>query len=74
MGMLLMTKHIGKRIAYLRKRQGLLQKDLANLAGIGCPQLSNIETGRNRPSISKLALIANALGITLDQLMGNRED
>jgi Predicted transcriptional regulators len=71
--MLLLSKHIGKRIAYLRKRQGLLQKDLANLTGIGCPRLSNIETGRNRPSICTLASIATALGITLDRLMG-RED
>lgn len=71
--MLLINIHVGKRIAYLRKRQGLLQKDLANLAGIGCPRLSNIETGRNRPSISSLASIATALGITLKELIGDRK-
>jgi DNA-binding XRE family transcriptional regulator len=74
MKMLLISTHIGKRIAFLRKRQGLRQKDLANMAGIRCPRLSNIETGRNRPSISALVSIATALGLTLNQLIGNREN
>lgn len=74
MKMLLINTHIGKRIAYLRKRQGLRQKDLANMAGIRCPRLSNIETGRNRPSISALVSIATALGLTLNQLIGNKEN
>lgn len=56
---------IGEWIA----RLGLKQKDVAEDAGIGESHLSNIKTeGRQDPSYSTLFRIADAMGITVDDL------
>lgn len=40
---------LGKRIKEIRKKRGLTQEKLAELAGIETPSLSNIENGKNYP-------------------------
>lgn len=50
-------------------RLRMKQKDVAQKAGIGEPHLSNIKTeGRQDPSYSTLFRIADAMGITVDDL------
>lgn len=57
--------YVGEWIAAL----GLKQKDVAAEAGIGEPHLTNIKTeGRQDPSYSTLFRIADAMGITVDDL------
>lgn len=57
--------YIGEWIA----RLGLKQKDVAKDAGIGESHLSNIKTeGRQDPSYSTLYRIADAMGVTVDDL------
>ncbi len=54
---------LGKRIKELRKKQGLTQEKLAEMAKIETPSLSNIENGKNYPNHITLDKIANALNV-----------
>jgi DNA-binding XRE family transcriptional regulator len=52
-----------------RNFRTLTQQELADRAGISKPYLSQIETGKRTGTAEVLAAIANALGVTLDELM-----
>lgn len=52
---------IGSNIRILRKKQNLLQIDLAVMVGIDRAYLSEIENGRTNVSINLLYAIADAL-------------
>jgi len=51
-----------------RVYKGLSQAEVAKAAGISIPYLSQIETGRRKPSLRVLSAIASRLGVTLDDL------
>lgn len=59
---------IGKRLRTERERHGLSLRKLAAKLDISPSALSQIETGRSRPSVSTLYAIVNELGISLDDL------
>ncbi len=54
---------LGKRIKEIRKKRGLTQEKLAELAGIETPSLSNIENGKNYPNNETLEKLSDALKI-----------
>lgn len=62
-------KQIGKKIAALRKRQGMTQEDLAGAAEIDRSFLSEIENGHKNLSVETLKKIADALGIKPSKLL-----
>lgn len=45
-----------------REEKQLTQKDLARMSGVTQSNISNIENGSNRPTITTLKKIADALG------------
>ena len=51
-----------------REHRGLTQQELANLAGISKPYLSQIETGKRQGTIDTLSAIARSLDVPLDAL------
>lgn len=53
---------IGQRIAALRRKLGLSQRELADSAGISQPNLVNIEAGRYSDGLDVLWRISRALG------------
>ena len=55
---------LGKRIKELRKKKGLTQEKLAELAKIETPSLSNIENGKNYPNHETLDKISSALNVS----------
>jgi len=55
---------LGKRIRELRKRKGINQEKLAELINVEPATISNIENGKNYPSMINLENILNVLGIT----------
>ena len=55
-------------LVYLRKRQNLTQKQLAEKLGIDATQLSHIESGRRTPNPQLLQKIAEALNCKVDTL------
>lgn len=61
---------IGERIRDLRNARNLTLKDLSLRANISISFLSDIESGRTRPSVDTLLSLANALGVPTDYLLG----
>lgn len=56
-------------LATLRLRAGLSQKELARRCGMEQPHISRYEAGKHEIGIFQAQAIANALGVTLDQLV-----
>lgn len=64
----------GSRLAYIREREGLLQKELAHLIGMDERTISDYERGEYYPKFNTLPEIARALNVSLDFLLGVNED
>lgn len=56
---------VGERVKWFREKKGITVNKLANLAGISQSFLREIELGRKKPTVETLALVCEALGITL---------
>lgn len=63
---------LGRRIIEIRSRQGISQRDLAASLGICRSRLGKWECGSHAPSLSALVAIAEALEVTLDELVRGR--
>lgn len=61
-------KIIGDAILFLRKRQGLTQKDLADMLNVSFQQVQKYESAENRISASRLYKIACALQVSVADL------
>jgi len=64
------TEQIGKIIRTERKRQKILQQDLADLSGVSQHFLSNLENGKATVEFQKVLQILQTLGI--DMFLKNR--
>ena len=62
-------KAIGKRIKIARIKADLTQERLAEAVEISPTHMSNIETGTTRVSLSAIVNLANALSVTVDDLL-----
>ena len=60
---------IGKRIKIARIKADLTQERLAEAVEISPTHLSNIETGTTRVSLTAIVNLANALSVTVDDLL-----
>lgn len=60
---------IGVRVRRLRKERGLTQQALAELSGQEPSNISHIERGATKLSLPTLVSVANALEVTVDQLL-----
>lgn len=61
---------MGKRIAMLRKQNGLTQDQLAERVGVSAQAVSKWENDISCPDISILPKLAETLGVTTDELLG----
>lgn len=52
-----------------REFRGLTQQQLAETVGISKPYLSQIETGKRRGTTEVITVIANALNVSVDELV-----
>ena len=62
-------KLVGQRIRAMRKKRGMTQEQLAELAEISPQHCSGIETGAAKVSLPALVKIANALNASMDELL-----
>ena len=62
-------KAIGKRIKTARINAGMTQERLSVLIDLSPSHMSNIETGTTRVSLATMVNIANALSVTMDDLL-----
>ena len=56
-------KLLGSKIKAIRKQRGLTQEQLAEMVGIGTPNISYIECGKFAPAIDTLEKISTALNV-----------
>lgn len=71
-----MTNVTSKRVRMLRIKKGLKQKELGELSNVSEAFISMIESSSKQPSRETTALLADALGVSSDYLLGlsNTED
>ncbi|MBA3877183.1 MAG: XRE family transcriptional regulator [Anaerolinea sp.] len=60
---------MGDRLREVRQAHGLSLRALADRLGVSPSLISQVETGRAKPSVSTLYAIVNELGISLDELL-----
>ncbi|MFN3402203.1 MAG: helix-turn-helix domain-containing protein [Ferrovibrio sp.] len=63
---------LGSRIAERRKAQDLTQAQLGDLIGVTQQQIASFEIGRRRMPISTLPALARALGVSIEELIGEQ--
>ncbi|WP_251318550.1 helix-turn-helix domain-containing protein [Flintibacter muris] len=69
------NEHFGAFIAQLRKELGLTQKELADRLNVTDKAVSKWETGKGFPDVKLLEPLAQALGVSLVELMqGKRQE
>lgn len=68
-----MNVNVGSLIRRERQNQGLSLRELARRVGVSASMLSQVETGRTRPSVSTIYAIATELGLSIDALLSDRE-
>jgi transcriptional regulator with XRE-family HTH domain len=61
-----------RRLREARERSGLSLRQLARRLDISASALSQIETGKSRPSVRTLYAVVSELGISLDDLFDHR--
>ncbi|MBR1942396.1 helix-turn-helix transcriptional regulator [bacterium] len=66
-----LSKRFGKRIKIERINQEISQEKLAELAGLHRTTLGTIENGKTSPTLDTIAKIANALNLTISELLLN---
>lgn len=62
-------KAIGKRVKIARIKADLTQEELAEKAILSLPHMSNIETGNTKLSLPMIVSLANALSVSVDELL-----
>lgn len=60
---------LGKNVRKYRVQFGMRQEDLAEKVGCSGSHIGQIENARGVPSLEMIVNIANALGVTVDQLL-----
>jgi transcriptional regulator with XRE-family HTH domain len=64
------VQQIGERIRAERIRSGISLRGLARSVGLSASLVSQIETGKCRPSVSTLYAITTALGVSIQDVFG----
>ena len=65
---------LGERLRQARRIKGLSQAQLAGISGLSAAALSHMENGRRSPSVRNLVRVADALGISVDTLLGREPE
>src|SRR3954468_17122045 len=65
-----LEEDVGPRLRAHREQAGLSLRELARRLGVSPSAISQIETGKSRPSVSTLYSIVSELGMSLDELFG----
>lgn len=64
------NEKIGARVCQARRMQGVTQEGLAEMVDCSVQFISLVETGKRGISVQMLCLLANALQVSADDLLG----
>jgi len=67
-------QEFGDRLIAAREARGLNQTELAKLTGLQPAAIGHFERNRRKPSFANIRVLAKALGVTADYLLGRAED
>src|SRR5216684_3536309 len=65
------SSDLGPRLRAIRLRQGVGLRQLARRLDLSPSSISQIETGKMRPSVRTLYALASEFGVTVDELLFN---
>lgn len=68
------TKELGLRIQRLLDERSISRKEFSEMTGLTEAAISRYVTGQREPKSVTLSIIANALGVSMDQLLGTPGD
>lgn len=72
-GSKILRNKVGRKVNALRIQGGIKrQEDLANAAGLSLMTVSRLERGEHDPKLSTLEKLANALGVTVGDLLNDQ--
>lgn len=66
----MVTVELGRRIQELLDQRGISRKEFAAMTGLTEAAISRYITGKREPKAATLSLIADALGVSMDDLLG----
>ena len=69
-----MPSEFEKRLRISREARGLSQADLAKRTGLQPAAVSHFETGHRSPSFENLRKLSDALGVSVDYLLGRIDE
>ena len=64
------AKNIGDNIRWRREAKGMTQQELGNRCGVSDAMVCYYERGQKMPRLPTAAALADALGCTVDELLG----
>jgi transcriptional regulator with XRE-family HTH domain len=62
----------GEHMKQARKRAGFSQRDLSKASGIHQQTINSLENGYVQGNISTIEMLADALGISIDEYVGHK--
>ena len=63
------AKKLGENIRRIRLTKDMTQGDLCRKLEVDRAYISNIESGKKNPTLSTIAKLAKALGVTINELL-----
>ncbi len=63
------SKKLGKNIKRIREQKGMTQGDICRALNLDRGYISSIENGKRNPTLSTLKKLADALKISVDELL-----
>lgn len=63
------AKRLGANLKKIRLSKGIKQAEVARILEVDRSFVSNIENGKTNPTLSTIANLAKALGVSSDQLL-----
>lgn len=69
-----MPDDLGTRLREARVKRGLSLRGVAASLGVSASLISQVEIGKTQPSVSTLYALANHLGVSLDELLGMKNE
>ena len=63
------AEKLGMNLKRIRTEKDVSQVDIARSLGVSRGFVSNLENGKTNPTLATIARLANAIGVTTDELL-----
>ncbi|PWB38334.1 MAG: DNA-binding protein [Parcubacteria group bacterium] len=63
------SRKLGVNVRRIREEKGMTQGDLCRKLALDRAYLSNVESGKKNPTLATIERLAEALGVSVDELL-----